>query len=43
MELSMLGLTGDALGATITAIIAGVIALLSLIISKEQKVSEFPK
>jgi hypothetical protein len=37
----MLGFSGEAVSAITAAIIAGVIALLSLIISKEQKVSEF--
>src|SRR5579871_762108 len=37
----MLGLPHDAVGAIVAAIIAGVIALLGLVISKESKVSEF--
>jgi hypothetical protein len=37
----MFGLPKEAIGAIVAAIIAGIIALLGLIISKEQKVSEF--
>jgi hypothetical protein len=37
----MFGIPDQAVGAVIAAIIAGSIALLGLIISKEQKVSEF--
>jgi hypothetical protein len=37
----MFGLPKEAVGAIIAAIVAGFVALMSLIISKEQKVSEF--
>ncbi len=37
----MFGLPDQAIGAVVAAFIAGVVALLGLIISKEQKVSEF--
>ncbi|OQW72518.1 MAG: hypothetical protein BVN35_13960 [Proteobacteria bacterium ST_bin11] len=37
----MLGLPESSLGAVIAATIAGVVSLLSLIVSKEQKVSDF--
>lgn len=37
----MFGLPDQAVGATIAAIVAALVALLGLIISKEQKVSEF--
>jgi hypothetical protein len=37
----LFGLPSQAVGAIVAAIIAGIVALLGLIISKEQKVSEF--
>jgi hypothetical protein len=37
----MFGPPNEAVGAIVAAIIAGIVALLGLIISKEQKVSEF--
>jgi hypothetical protein len=37
----MFGLPKEAIGAIVAAIVAGFVALISLIISKEQKVSEF--